>query len=130
MTPTSLARVWIETGTLGMMELLPRYKFERLVADSIDGLPDELHPVLDNVVIQVHDRHPDEPTLLGLYEGTPHTERIGAEAPDVITIYRAALCDACVDLDDLAEEIYVTVIHEIAHAAGIDDDELHELGWG
>ena len=112
------------------MELLPRYKFERLVAESIDDLPDELLPVLDNVVIQVHDRHPDEPDLLGLYEGTPHTERVGDEGPDVISIYRAALCDMCDDLDDLAEEIYVTVIHEIAHAAGIDDDELHAMGWG
>jgi predicted Zn-dependent protease with MMP-like domain len=112
------------------MKLLPRYRFERLVADSIDDLPDELTPVLDNVVIQVHDRHPDEPTLLGLYEGTPHTARVGDEGPDVISIYRAALCDACDDIDELTEEIYVTVIHEIAHAAGIDDDELHELGWG
>jgi predicted Zn-dependent protease with MMP-like domain len=112
------------------MELMPRYRFERLVADAIDDLPDELLPVLDNVVIQVHDRHPDEPTLLGLYEGTPHTARIGDEGPDVISIYRAALCEACVDLDELTEEIYVTVIHEIAHAAGIDDEELHKLGWG
>lgn len=112
------------------MELLPRYKFERVVAESIDDLPDELARVLDNVVIQVHDRHPDEPDLLGLYEGTPHTERVGDEAPDVISIYRAALCDVCENLEELHEEIYVTVIHEIAHAAGIDDDELHEMGWG
>lgn len=110
--------------------MLARYKFERMVAESIDDLPDELLPVLDNVVIQVHDRNPDEPDLLGLYEGTPHTERWGDETPDVISIYRAALCDVCADLDELAEEIYVTVIHEIAHAAGIDDDELHALGWG
>lgn len=112
------------------MELLARYRFERLVSQAIDELPIELAPVLDNVVIQVHDRHPDEPDLLGLYEGTPHTERIGDESPDVISIYRAALCEMCEDLDELSEEIFVTVIHEIAHAAGIDDDELHEMGWG
>ena len=100
-----------------------------MVADALDDLPDELLPVLDNVVVQVHDRNPDEPDLLGLYEGTPHTERNGDERPDVISIYRHALCEMCDDEDDLAEEIYVTVIHEVAHAAGIDDDRLHELGW-
>ena len=50
-----------------------------MVAEALDDLPDELLPVLDNVVVQVHDRHPDEPDLLGLYEGTPHTERRGDE---------------------------------------------------
>jgi predicted Zn-dependent protease with MMP-like domain len=111
------------------MEILPMYRFERLVAEAIDDLPDELQPVLDNVVVQIEDRHPDEPDLLGLYDGVPHTERSGMEGPDIITIYRHALCEMCEDDDDLAEEIYVTVIHEIAHAAGIDDDRLHELGW-
>ncbi len=111
------------------MEIVPRYKFEQMVVDALDDLPDELVPVLDNVVVQIHDRNPDEPDLLGLYEGTPHTERIGDEAPDVVSIYRIPLCEMCDDLDDLNEEIFVTVIHEIAHAAGIDDDRLHELGW-
>jgi predicted Zn-dependent protease with MMP-like domain len=111
------------------VEIVPRYKFDQLVADALDDLPDELTPVLDNVVVQVHDRNPDEPALLGLYEGTPHTERVGEEVPDVVSIYRHALCDICRDLDELADEVYVTVIHEVAHAAGIDDDRLHELGW-
>ena len=111
------------------MEILPRYKFDQLVADALDDLPAELLPVLDNVVLQVFDRNLDEPDLLGLYEGTPHTERFGDEAPDLISIYRHALCEACADLDELIEEVYVTVIHEVAHAAGIDDDRLHELGW-
>jgi predicted Zn-dependent protease with MMP-like domain len=87
-------------------------------------------PVLDNVVVRVEDRHPDDPELLGLYDGVPHTDRTGHEGPDVVSIYRLALCEACDDEDDLAEEIYVTVIHELAHAAGIDDDRLDELGWG
>jgi predicted Zn-dependent protease with MMP-like domain len=112
------------------MDVLPKYRFEALVADALDDLPDELQHVLDNVVVRVVDRHPDEPTLLGLYEGVPHTERTGSEGPDVVSIYRVALCEACLDLDELAEEVYVTVIHEVAHAAGIDDDRLHELGWG
>jgi len=108
---------------------VPRYRFERLVADALDGLPDDLLPVLDNVVVTVADRNPDEPALLGLYEGTPHTERWGDEIPDVVSIYRLALCDICADEDELADEVYITVIHELAHAAGIDDDRLHELGW-
>jgi predicted Zn-dependent protease with MMP-like domain len=108
---------------------LARYRFERLVAEALDDLPDELVPVLDNVVVQVEDRNPDDPELLGLYEGVPHTERTGHEGPDVVSIYRLALCEACDDDDDLAEEIYVTVIHELAHAAGIDDARLDELGW-
>ena len=112
------------------MEIVAKYKFDRMVANALDDLPEELHHVLDNVVIQVVDRNPDDPTLLGLYDGVPHTERTGQEGPDVVSIYRHALCEMCDDLDDLANEVYVTVIHEIAHAAGIDDDRLHDLGWG
>lgn len=112
------------------MEVVPRYKFDQLVADALDDLPDELLPVLDNVVVRVFDRNPDEPDLLGLYEGTPHTERSGDEFPDQIAIYRRPLCEMSADLDELIEEVYVTVIHEVAHAAGIDDERLHELGWG
>jgi predicted Zn-dependent protease with MMP-like domain len=111
------------------VETLPRYRFERLVADALDDLPDELAAVLENVVVVVEDRHAEEPELLGLYEGVPHTERSGDEGPDVVSIYRLALCEMCEDEDDLAEEVYVTVVHELAHAAGIDDARLHELGW-
>ena len=86
--------------------------------------------MLDNVVVQVRERNHDEPTLLGLYQGVPHTDRTGIEGPDIISIYRLALCEACDDLEQLEEEVFVTVIHEVAHAAGIDDDRLDELGWG
>jgi predicted Zn-dependent protease with MMP-like domain len=108
---------------------VPKYRFQRMVVDALDDLPDELVPVLDNVVVQIHDRHPDDPTLLGLYDGVPHTERSGTEGPDVVSIFRIPLCEMCDDEEDLAEEVYITVIHEIAHAAGIDDTRLHELGW-
>ena len=111
------------------MDVVPRYRFERLVADAIDDLPDELAAVLDNVAVIVADRNDDEPDLLGLYDGVPHPARDGTEAPDVVTIYRLALCEMCEDEDDLAEEVYVTVVHELAHAAGIDDERLHDLGW-
>ncbi len=112
------------------MEVVAKYKFERMVAEALDALPDELQHVLDNVVVQIHDRNPTEPTILGLYEGVPHTERTGQEGPDVVSIYRVPLCEMCDDIEDLADEVYVTVIHEVAHAAGIDDARLHELGWG
>lgn len=77
----------------------------------------------------VEDRHPDDPDLLGLYDGVPHTERRGDEPPAVVSIYRLPLCAMCADEEELAEEVYVTVVHELAHAAGIDEDRLHELGW-
>ena len=77
------------------MYVVPRYRFERMVADALDDLPDELQHVLDNVVVQVHDSNDLEPTLLGLYEVAPHTERSGQERPDVVSIYRLALCDVC-----------------------------------
>lgn len=106
--------------------------FETLVADAIDSMPDELLKLLDNVVIMVDDEHPEE-DLLGLYEGVPRTERDdygGFELPDRITVYRLPLCDMCEDLEHLADEVLVTVVHELAHHLGIDDDRLHELGWG
>lgn len=112
------------------MEPVPLYRFEQLVRDALDRLPHELVPVLDNVVVRVADRDPDEPDLLGLYDGVPHTERTGTEGPDMITIYRLALCAMCNDADELAHEVLITVVHELAHAAGIDDDRLHDLGWG
>ena len=112
------------------MDPVPRYRFERMVADALDALPPNSITCSTTSSCRSRDRNPDEPDLLGLYQGVPHTERTGNEGPDVITIYRLALCDACDDVDELAEEVYVTVIHEVAHAAGIDDDRLHELGWG
>ena len=112
------------------MEPVPIYRFEQLVRDALDDLPTDLVPVLDNVVVRVLDRDPDEPDLLGLYDGVPHTERTGAEGPDVVTIYRLALCEMCADIDELVAKVTLTVIHELAHAAGIDDEQLHDLGWG
>jgi predicted Zn-dependent protease with MMP-like domain len=111
------------------VDALPRYRFDALVQAALDELPDELTGVLDNVVVRIADRDDHDPELLGLYDGVPHTERTGQEGPAVVTIYRLALCDACADEDELADEVYVTVLHELGHAAGIDEDRLHELGW-
>lgn len=111
---------------------LSRREFEDLVADALDSIPDQLAAMLDNVAVVVEDRHPDELDLLGLYEGTPLIERDnygGLVLPDRVTLYRLALCAVCEDLEELAEEVAVTVIHELAHHFGIDDDRLEELGW-
>ncbi|WP_291039347.1 metallopeptidase family protein [Herbiconiux sp.] len=108
--------------------------FEQLVGDELDELPDEMVDGLDNVVIVVEDR-PEDGTLdlLGLYDGVALTERgqYGfGEMPDRITIYREPLLAMVETLDELRDQVHVTLVHEIAHYYGIDDEKLHELGWG
>lgn len=108
-------------------------RFDELVSDALDLIPARLAAAMDNVVVLVEDRHPDEPELLGLYEGVALTERdsdYGGSLPDTITIYREALLEICASDDDVVEEVAITVIHEIAHHFGIADDRLEELGWG
>ena len=108
-------------------------RFEELVGDALDLIPPGLARAIDNVVILVEDRNPDEPDLLGLYEGIALTERDTTYAgalPDTITIYRDSLLEICDTEAEVIEEVAITVIHEIAHHFGIDDDRLHELGWG
>jgi predicted Zn-dependent protease with MMP-like domain len=109
---------------------IPLEPFEALVAEALDSLPAELGAMVDNVVVQVRDRHPAG--LLGLYQGIPltHREQYGGLAlPDRITIYRLALAERCRDEAELAEQVRITVVHEIAHHFGIDDGRLAELGW-
>lgn len=108
-------------------------EFEALVADELDQLPDEMVEGLDNVVFVVEDRPEDGSLdLLGLYDGVALTER-GAygfgEMPDRIVLYREPLLAISADEDELRDEIHITLVHEIAHYYGIDDDRLHELGW-
>ena len=114
------------------MKALPAARFEELVADALDAVPPDLMALLDNVVVLVEDRNDDEPDLLGLYEGYALTERgwdYGGALPDRIMIYREAICDVCETEEDVVEEVTITVVHEIAHHFGIDDDRLHALGW-
>ncbi|WP_306368353.1 metallopeptidase family protein [Nocardiopsis sp. CC223A] len=110
---------------------LTRREFEELVADALDEIPPELAGLMDNVVITVQDESPDG--LLGLYEGIPLTERGDSYfgvLPDQIFIYRLGICAICETREDVVEEVLITVVHEIAHHFGIDDERLHELGWG
>jgi predicted Zn-dependent protease with MMP-like domain len=108
-------------------------RFEELVSDALDLIPPKLAAAIDNVVILVSDCDPDDPELLGVYEGIALTERdssYGGSLPDAITIFREPLLEMCSSEDEVVEEVAITVIHEIAHHFGIDDDRLHELGWG
>jgi predicted Zn-dependent protease with MMP-like domain len=115
------------------MRELDRDEFERLVVAELDELPDDMVDGLENVVFVVEDR-PEDGTLdlLGLYDGVSLTERgqYGfGEMPDRIILYREPLLAVSEDEEQLRDEIHVTLVHEIAHFYGIDDDRLHELGW-
>ena len=110
-----------------------REEFERLVDAALDGIPRELADLIRNVVVLVEDDPPpDDPDLLGLYEGIALTERYGEpglELPDRIFVFRRPLLEFCDDEEQLAEEVRITVVHEVAHHFGIDDDRLHDLGY-
>ncbi|MGB3909400.1 MAG: metallopeptidase family protein [Pseudolysinimonas sp.] len=108
-------------------------EFEKIVIDELDELPDEMVDGLENLVFVTEDRPADGSLdLLGLYEGVALTERgqYGfGELPDRIVLYREPLLAVAETLDELRDEIHITLVHEIAHFYGIDDDELHRLGW-
>ena len=113
---------------------MTRERFEELVSDALDEVPQDLAAQMDNVVVFVEDdAPPDDPTLLGVYDGIPLTERGASWAagamPDRITIFRNPTLAICEKEEDVVEEVRITVVHEIAHHFGIDDDRLHELGW-
>jgi len=107
--------------------------FEELVVDELDRLPDEMIDGLDNVVFVVEDRPEDGSLdLLGLYDGLALTERDRygmGELPDRIVVYREPHLAASDDEHELRDEVHTTLVHEIAHFYGIDDEQLHELGW-
>ncbi|MGB3184906.1 MAG: metallopeptidase family protein [Ornithinimicrobium sp.] len=107
--------------------------FEAAVGDALDSVPEALLDRMNNVVFFIEEEPSvDEPDLLGVYDGTPLTERgdHDGQLPDRITIFRGPLTRMCSTHDELVHEISVTVIHEIAHHFGIDDERLHALGWG
>ena len=108
--------------------------FDEMVGRALDELPDELARLVDNVVVLVEPEAPaDDPDLLGLYDGLALTERPANHAgmlPDRILLVRGPLLDMADTVEDLEEEVRITVVHEVAHHFGLDDARLHELGWG
>ena len=111
---------------------MPPARFDELVGDALDQVPPELSRMMDNVVVLVEARNDEEPDLLGLYEGIALTERgsdYGGALPDRIFVYRDAILSVCENEDDVVDEVAITVVHEIAHHFGIDDERLHDLGW-
>jgi predicted Zn-dependent protease with MMP-like domain len=109
-------------------------EFELLVVAELDLLPDDMVDGLDNIVFVTESRPEDGSLdLLGIYDGTALTERgqYGfGELPDRIVLFREPLLAIAADLDELKDQIHVTLVHEIAHYYGIDDEQLHKLGWG
>lgn len=108
-------------------------RFAELVEAAFARVPAELTALLDNVVLFIEDdAPPEDPHLLGLYDGVALTERdtaYGGVLPDRITVFRRPTLAICDTEDDVVEEVGITVVHEIAHHFGIDDDRLHELGY-
>ena len=108
--------------------------FDAMVERALDALPDEVARLVDNVVVLVEPDAPDDdPDLLGLYDGLALTERPANHAgmlPDRILLFRGPLLDMADTVEDLEEEVRITVVHEVAHHFGIDDRRLHELGYG
>ncbi len=119
---------------------MPEKEFESAVDDAIDRIPGDLANAMSNVAIFVEDKYVPGPgedpqtVLLGIYEGTPLTERDGwwdaGSLPDRIVIFREAILEMCESREEVIDEVLITVVHEIAHHFGIDDARLHELGWG
>ena len=106
--------------------------FEEHVRSALDSLPAELRGAMSNVEIVVEDENPENPDIFGLYQGIPLTERhdYAGALPDKIAIYRLPLEDEFGDDPELLEEeIRITVVHEVAHHFGIDEERLAELGW-
>ena len=107
--------------------------FEALVGEALAELPDELVDGLDNVIFVVEDEPEDGSDMLGVYEGTALTDRGDygyGQLPDRIVLFQGPLTRMCADEDDLYGEIWITLVHELGHYHGIEEDALHELGWG
>ena len=105
--------------------------FDEHVRAALDSLPPDLAAALENIVVVIQEEHPDDPDLFGLYEGIPLPDRgdMAGELPDRITIFRIPLEEEFADPMELEREIRITVLHEIGHYFGLDEDRLAELGY-
>ncbi|MGD8386264.1 MAG: metallopeptidase family protein [Desulfobacteraceae bacterium] len=117
--------------------------FDRIVKRAVDRIPGEIRKGLDNVLISVQPRPsaelldemglPPDELLLGVYQGTPLGDRSVAEPPlypDVIVLFQEPLETICETVEEMEREIEITVVHEVAHFLGMDEERLAELGYG
>ncbi|BAC19537.1 hypothetical protein HMPREF0290_0138 [Corynebacterium efficiens YS-314] len=106
-------------------------RFEEMVDDAFDQVPQKFLDNMRNVVVLIDDYNPDSRHILGLYSGTALPNRVFGHGglPDSITIYKSALQDHCHSEEQLAEQVRVTVLHEVGHYFGLDEDDLHRLGY-
>ena len=112
---------------------MTRARFEELVSEALDQVPAQFAEAMDNVVVLVEEYNDESPDILGLYHGIALTERTshyGGVLPDRISIYRRPILGMCHTEPQVVEEVLITVMHELGHHFGIDDQRLHELGWG
>jgi predicted Zn-dependent protease with MMP-like domain len=119
----------------GSVLQMSRDEFEGLVSTALDRIPPTLAAAMDNVAVFVVDDPPADqpPDLLGVYEGIPLTDRGATYAgalPDRISVYMNSTLAICTETADVVRQVEITVVHEIAHHFGIDDDTLHQLGYG
>lgn len=107
--------------------------FEALVEEALEQLPERLIAELDNLIFVAEDEPEDGSDTLGVYEGTALTERHEygfGQLPDRIVLFQGPLTRMCESEDELYEEIWITLVHELGHYHGIEEEALHELGWG
>ncbi|MGZ8752034.1 MAG: metallopeptidase family protein [Acidimicrobiia bacterium] len=118
--------------------VVSRERFEELVADALDSIPESLGSQMDNVVVMVDqwptpDQLDGHDMLFGLYEGVDLTRRgpmsYELVAPDRITVFQGSLQQVARDEADLAAQVRTTVLHEVGHHFGLSDARLEELGW-
>ena len=105
--------------------------FDDQVRAALDSLPSHVATALENVAVVVEDENPEDPDLFGLYQGVPLPKRgdMTGQLPDKISIYRIPLEESFPNPEELQEEIRITVLHELAHYFGLDEERIAELGY-
>jgi predicted Zn-dependent protease with MMP-like domain len=105
--------------------------FDDAVRAALDELPPEIAAGLRNVAVVVEDENPEDPDVFGLYHGVPLPERgdVAGLPPDTISIYRQPLEASFPDPEELRDEIRITVLHELAHYFGFEEERIAELGY-
>lgn len=108
-------------------------RFEEMVNDALDTIPEEFAQHMSNLAVLVRDYWEDHPNTLGLYQGIPPIDRVfnpGGLLPDTIFVFKAPHERHCDSEEELAKEVHATVMHEVGHYFGLSEEELHALGWG